>query len=308
MYRFAVIALLTAWPFSRALAELEPQVLRGQRVYEGTCSPCHGVTGSGHGPAARWLNPVPRDLTRGLFKIRSTSASLPTDDDLLRIIEVGIPGTAMFGWRDQLSLAERKDVVAFVKTLSPRFAKASSPIGEDPLGDVIRCSETQRSETLRWEGEQLYRLIGCAQCHGLRGRGDGPAAPTMKDDWGRPIRPGDFVVGTPHGNDGPNLCRVLANGMRGTPMPAFAETVLLSREDLAKIADTPDFAFKNEASIERFLALSTPAEQLSILEPSQRDQLKERRLAALAEYVMSLGRARTLWDWFFDGVGRTPMP
>src|SRR2546423_13932599 len=66
-------------------------------VYNHACSWCHGKDGRGDGPAAFSINKYrltrPRDFTRGRFKLRSTpSGQLPTDDDLLRTVERGLPG------------------------------------------------------------------------------------------------------------------------------------------------------------------------------------------------------------------------
>ena len=60
------------------------------------CATCHGVDGSGKGPAAALLTPYPRDLRPGVFKFKSTGrADKPTHDDLLGLLQHGIPGTAM---------------------------------------------------------------------------------------------------------------------------------------------------------------------------------------------------------------------
>ena len=60
------------------------------------CAGCHGEKGDGAGKAAEYLYPKPRDFTLGLFKIRSTpSGSLPTDEDLLRVISQGMHGSGM---------------------------------------------------------------------------------------------------------------------------------------------------------------------------------------------------------------------
>src|SRR3990167_8913357 len=93
-------------------------IASGKSVYEQRCAVCHGIEGKGDGPAQQFLYPKPRDLTAGKFKIRSTP-SLPTDDDLLRIISNGIPGTAMPGWA-ALPMRERKDIVAYVKRSEER--------------------------------------------------------------------------------------------------------------------------------------------------------------------------------------------
>src|SRR5256885_16825431 len=66
-------------------------------VYDHACASCHGKDGRGDGPAAfsigKYRAPRPRDFTRGRFALRSTpTGTLPTDDDLLRTVERGIPG------------------------------------------------------------------------------------------------------------------------------------------------------------------------------------------------------------------------
>src|SRR3972149_11190673 len=90
---------------------------KGQALYAQKCAVCHGTAGKGDGVAEFVLFPKPRDLTSGKFKIRSTT-SLPTDDDLFRVVTQGIPGTAMPSWT-VLGDAPRWDLVAYVKSLSP---------------------------------------------------------------------------------------------------------------------------------------------------------------------------------------------
>ncbi|MFQ5772303.1 MAG: c-type cytochrome, partial [bacterium] len=51
---------------------------RGQQVYNRACVACHGKSGDGNGPAAKYLDPRPRDFTAGTYKFRSTpSGELP---------------------------------------------------------------------------------------------------------------------------------------------------------------------------------------------------------------------------------------
>jgi mono/diheme cytochrome c family protein len=60
------------------------------------CLHCHGVSGDGNGPTARFLNPRPRDYRQGVFKFKSTQAPMkPSHSDLVRIMKDGIPGTYM---------------------------------------------------------------------------------------------------------------------------------------------------------------------------------------------------------------------
>ncbi len=89
-------------------------------LYRQHCASCHGITGSGMGPAAAVLAPYPRDFRPGVFKFKSTYLpNKPTDDDLRRVIEHGIPGTAM----PSFSLLDDRQVdalVEYVKYLAMR--------------------------------------------------------------------------------------------------------------------------------------------------------------------------------------------
>ncbi len=89
-------------------------------LYRQHCVHCHGITGNGRGPTAAFLNPYPRDFTMGKFKFTSTPVGVkPTTEDLRRILENGIPGTAMpsFGL---LSEGDLDALVDYVKFLSIR--------------------------------------------------------------------------------------------------------------------------------------------------------------------------------------------
>lgn len=93
---------------------------RGRVVYMKNCMHCHGVSGDGAGPTARYLNPLPRDYRLGLFKFTSTlTPEKPTRDDLHRIVKYGIPGTYMpsFLW---LGDQETESVIEYVRWLSMR--------------------------------------------------------------------------------------------------------------------------------------------------------------------------------------------
>ncbi len=68
----------------------------GRMLYMRHCSHCHGTSGDGNGPTARYLNPRPRDYRNGVFKFTSTNdMSKVSRDDIHRIIKYGIPGTYM---------------------------------------------------------------------------------------------------------------------------------------------------------------------------------------------------------------------
>src|SRR5260370_11999951 len=73
--------------------------------------------------------PPPRNFTGAIYKIRTTaSGQLPTDADLLRAIDEGLPGSAMPAWKGRLTDAERHDVVAYLKMFSAFFADTSQHV------------------------------------------------------------------------------------------------------------------------------------------------------------------------------------
>ena len=68
----------------------------GRTLYMRHCSHCHGTSGDGAGPTARYLTPRPRDYRNGVFKFTSTNdMSKASRDDLARVVKYGIPGTYM---------------------------------------------------------------------------------------------------------------------------------------------------------------------------------------------------------------------
>ena len=85
-----------------------------EKLYQEYCASCHGVKGNGYGDYSYLLYPKPRDLTNGVFKIKSTSAgNPPTDQDLFTTIHDGMPGTAMppFNFLQKHEIKSLVDVV-----------------------------------------------------------------------------------------------------------------------------------------------------------------------------------------------------
>lgn len=190
---------------------------RGAQVFERFCVSCHGQHGDGRGYSAQWLDPAPRDFTGGIFKWRSTpSGSLPTDADLVRTISRGLRHTNMPSWA---SLGDRavRDVVEYVKTFSPRWET------EAPREPLKIPPEPPDNEQSRKRGAEVYQQQGCFNCHGAKGKGDGPAMPTLLDDWGHKIVPYDFTggVGLKCGDRPEDIYRVFMTGLTGSPMPSF---------------------------------------------------------------------------------------
>lgn len=191
----------------------------GKRVYEKSCAHCHGTEGRGDGSAAENLLPKPRDFTRGLYKIRSTEAGeLPTDQDLFDIITKGMPGSSMPGWETALSANERWEVVAYIKTFYDGFKEQEAPPRQISLEGKIGYAEESVDI-----GKGLYTELGCVECHGNVGRGDGTSAPTLTDEWGFQTWPANLTQSWNFrgGSEPEDIFKRFIGGIAGSPMPAF---------------------------------------------------------------------------------------
>ena len=191
----------------------------GKVVYERKCALCHGAKGDGKGAAADLLDPKPRDFTSGVYKIRSTANKTPSDQDLFRIITVGMPGTSMPGW-DVLPEKDRWNLVAYIKTFAAdKFKEAPKKL------DLPK--EVASSEASIKRGKEMYEAIECNKCHGNQGRADGPSRPELKDDWGFPIAPANLAKRWTFrgGGERSEIATRIAAGVLGTPMPSFLDSV-----------------------------------------------------------------------------------
>lgn len=218
----AVLSVLprTAVAQGGAAATSAPAAPRGKAVYEAHCAECHGLEGKGDGPAAFLLIPRPRDFSSARYKIRSTeTGSLPTDDDLLRSIRQGLPGSAMPGWASVLPDEDIRAVAGYVKAFSPRFA------AEPPEPIEVAAAVPPSPESVA-RGAAVYETLQCGKCHGTDGRGTDATATAFEDDWGAPLRAADLTEPwTFHGGGAPaDVFMRFQAGMAGTPMPSFKGT------------------------------------------------------------------------------------
>lgn len=199
---------------------------QGRFVYERNCLVCHGRFGDGRGEMGKELKPAPRNFNRGIFKYHTTPAGkLPTDVDLERTIRGGLVDTAMPRFQ-QLSDREIRTVIEYVKSFSPRWRSATNyapplPLPRTPDWFADATQVRKRAEA----GRPLFQSA-CAPCHGDRGDGRGPAAPSLTDAWDQPV----FAANLRRpllrsGADARSVYRVLTTGIDGSPMPAFAETL-----------------------------------------------------------------------------------
>lgn len=93
----------------------------GRKLYARHCQHCHGVSGDGDGPTAKYLNPRPRDYRLGVFKFTSTNKDTKASrDDLKRVIAQGIPGTYMPAFVPMLKDQELVSLVEYIRWLAMR--------------------------------------------------------------------------------------------------------------------------------------------------------------------------------------------
>lgn len=278
---FAVAGSLRAQAPPSAAAEL------GKPTYEKACADCHGGKGRGDGAKARKLGFAPRDFTLGAFKCRCTpSGEPPTDEDLYRTVTNGLPGTPMTPHARTLSDDERRAVVHYLRTLAPMR------VAREPPACLATSPAPAETPELVAEGKLLYRLMQCAKCHGDGGRGDGPAARTLQDSWGKPIRPPDLGRAGVFkcGGELADLYRTLRTGMTGSPMPSFDEALSFAREDFSARSLTALGSGAELSELQQYLARQPDAQALQTLSPQAREALSSGRAWALSAYVRSLPR------------------
>ncbi len=206
------------------LSETQEAVSEGKKVFEKRCWYCHGIEGKGDGPAAKTMFPKPRNFTRNEYKVRSTTfGSVPTDEDLFRIITSGIEGTAMPFW-STISETERWQVIYYIKTFNGQFKKDTTPKVVS-VGSVASTPESIK------RGQELFKETKCFECHGDDGRGNGPLTVALQTQWNMPYRARDLSKSWNFkgGNTIEDIYRTISTGFNETPMGSYLEK--LSDED-----------------------------------------------------------------------------
>ncbi len=223
---------------------------RGREAYKTYCVGCHGVDGDGNGPAARFLDPPPRDLRTGIIKYAAVEAGqLPHDSDLVRAIRNGLHGTAMSAWQ---FLPDRtvSATIAYIKTFA-----GDAYADDEPHVEIVASldpwSDGDKTEAIA-EGKSIYHVLArCNNCHpsyvtrqqlyDLSKKHSGVGISSFRDnmydavstdtEWGYKVLPPDFLTSTLRTGTDPNsLYRVIVSGVGGTAMPTWLGA--LSEEQL----------------------------------------------------------------------------
>lgn len=169
--------------------------VRGLRLYRRSCANCHGERGQGDGAGAAGLLPRPADLAAHEF----------TRDRLSQAMWNGVAGTSMPAWRD-LPVEDLSAIADAVQRFHPAQQEPAPSPQDLDLGARVYADR-------------------CAQCHGDKGAGDGPAADRF------PIPSTNFR--TQRASYETDL-RVVREGIGGTPMAPWLGQ--LSGQEISAVA------------------------------------------------------------------------
>ncbi|MDP6708359.1 MAG: c-type cytochrome [Alphaproteobacteria bacterium] len=190
---------------------------KGQAIYAKRCIWCHGEEGDADTDMAERLNPPPRDFSEATYKFKTTGVDdpIPNDADLFRMVNDGMPGTAMVGWGDVLSEQEVWDIIAYIKT----FGGLEE---ESPSEQVDYGSQVESSPESIAAGKKLF-VDRCAECHGESGKG--VATKKLKTDAGERTWPRNLTKPwTFRASNAPkDVYSRISVGIPGTQMPSFAD-------------------------------------------------------------------------------------
>ncbi len=233
----------------------------GKRIYNQWCAQCHGYEGDGEGYAKEFTFPKPRDFSLGTFKFRTTpSGDPPTDEDIIRSIRNGNPGTSMPAWK-RFSDEEVKALVEYIKEFAPDvFEFEPEPI-------KIENAPPATEEIIK-KGKELFRVAKCVECHGQHGRGNGKKAwrDDFKDDWGYRIDPANYTYPWElrNGSSLKDIYRTITTGLSGTPMTSYQDS--LSDEERWALAH-----FIKSLQVERRLGISLRLKKVESIPESTDD-------------------------------------
>ena len=99
---------------SSPLAMVDPQTIKvGHTVYQTYCAQCHGRNHNGKGTVGQSFHPLPGDL-------RSAKVQTQSDGALFQEISYGKPGGRQPALATTVSITERWQVIAYIKSLGLR--------------------------------------------------------------------------------------------------------------------------------------------------------------------------------------------
>ena len=250
---------LYAQQHSYTSAEIED----GRKLYEANCGRCHNLDGAG-------VTGV--ELFKGQFRRGST------DDDLIKNIRSGIPGTSMPA--HTFSETQAGSVVAFLRSMAGAAPSDRSTAAALP-GDTAR-------------GKTIFETTGnCLSCHAVNGNG-GKTGPDLSS------------IGAPRGARGPTPPNVLAaqlersildpNADIAGPYRVYQVTPQSGAAVRGTLLNQDTFSLQVLAPSDKLMSfvksnLRDYGFQPSPM-PSYRDKLSSQELTDLISYLASLKGSR----------------
>jgi mono/diheme cytochrome c family protein len=208
-------------------------------LYHSYCSVCHGDQGNGMSRARASLNPPPSDFTNP-----AVSAAL-TRERMIASVREGRPGTAMVGWKTQLSDTQIATIVDYVRgtfmaAAAPPAVVSPAPPLLLPQGAPLPSATTGGARVPamlkgdKTRGAKLYDQ-NCVACHGKAGDGAGPRAYFISP------KPRSFISAESRAAFTRTILVLsIAQGKRGTEMPSW-DKVLSDQE----ITDVAEYVFQS---------------------------------------------------------------
>lgn len=227
-------------PLRKDTANFNKYVEEGATIYFQNCFFCHGDNLDGKGHFAPALNPMPAN-----FVDKGTIAQLQESFVFWRITKGG-PGlpnegkpwnSAMPAWEDVLTENEIWKVIMYIYEgagVEPRTWEEKSDEtrhGSDPLN----TADADNNAVNIGDGSAIYAKK-CQYCHGIKGKGDGPAAERL-NPRPRDLKKARYKIKSTPGGELPtdqDIFDIISNGIRGTSMPAWTT---LSDNDRWKLVE-----------------------------------------------------------------------
>ncbi|HET9822388.1 MAG TPA: c-type cytochrome [Burkholderiaceae bacterium] len=265
----------------------------GRSVYNFRCYFCHGYSGDAKTLAATYLQPAPRDFTRGEGLNRAAIAAAVHD---------GRPGTAMASFKGTLSEREIDAVAAFVerefvqqRAPNTRYHTAANgwPGHERHAaafpfarGDIALDAPEEALDRAQRAGRQLF-LSACVSCHDrARVVDEGPAWSSRPVSYPR----FGFVPGQPN----------------TPPVDAVSSASVYAKHELPpQVANLSPREKRGEALFQRNCAFCHGADGTGKNWIGQFMEPKARDLTAYAAAQMPPPRLRQV---ILDGLPGTSMP